>query len=213
MSILKKLSTGFFNKTDNGFYKRRAIDSYIHLCESLYGVCEPILPNKDPHEYLMTILGLIWLKSGALKESQLRTAEQFGEILNYTLIPACITPPYQQSILAYKLIREERELFSYLVSEYPSFHEESSKLIQTVLDARKNGSLKELYTRYNKSLAYAQLLFPSVDGNDKSSHYIDNDEIRTSTVQELYNNIGIEIKQSIGKAEKTINAEHLIFFR
>ncbi|MDR4504969.1 MAG: hypothetical protein MRK01_09300 [Candidatus Scalindua sp.] len=213
MSILKKLSTGFFNKTNNVFYKRRAVDGYIHMCESLYANCEPLLPNKDPHEYLMTVLGLIWIKSGALKETQLGEPDQFGEILNYTLIPACITPPFQQSILAYKLIREDKELFAYLMSEYPSFHKESTKLMQTVLDVKKNGSLKELYARYNKNQAYLQLLFSSDKGGNNRLYCFDHDGSRKSNACISYNNIGAEIIQSIGKAEKIIDTEHLIFFR
>lgn len=183
------------------------------MCESLYVVCESLLPNKDSHEYLMTVLGLIWIKSGALKESQLGEPEQFGEILNYTLIPACIAPPFQQGILAYKLIREDKELFAYLMSEYPSFHRESNTLIQTVLDAKKNGSLVELYSRHNKNQAYLRLLFPSDKGGNNRLCRFDHDKSRKNNAHISYNNIGTEIIQSIGKAEKTIDAEHLIFFK
>ncbi|GJQ59489.1 MAG: hypothetical protein D8M57_10100 [Candidatus Scalindua sp. AMX11] len=211
MSILTKLSAGVLNKTNNRFYKRRAIDGYFHMCEGLHRVCEPVLPSKDPHEYLMTVLGLIWIKSGVLKESQLGEPDQFGEILNYTLIPACITPPFQQSILAYKLIREDKELFAHLISEYASFHEESEKHIQTVLDAKDNGTLKELYTRYNKSQAYLPLLFPSENGDNKRLFSFDKDEIGKRRTQISESKIGIEIMQYIGKAEKTIDSEHLIF--
>ncbi len=213
MEILKKLRSGFLNKTNNAFYKKRAIDGYIHMCESLYRLCEPILPGKDPHEYLMTVLGIIWVKAGALKENQLDDPAQFGEMLNYTLIPACVPPPFQEGILAYKLIREDKELFSFLTAEYSSFNDECNKQIKSVLDARNNGTLKTLYSRYNKNPERLELLFPSDNEKNKMGYWNVNHRKTSGKIKISYHNLGVGIRESIGKAEKTINTDRLIFYK
>ena len=213
MEILKKLKSGFLNKTNNAFYKKRAIDGYIHMCESLYRLCEPILPGKDPHEYLMTVLGIIWVKAGALKENQLDNPAQFGEILNYTLIPACVPPPFQESVLAYKLIREDKELFSFLIAEYSSFNDQCNKQIKSVLDARNSGTLKTLYSQYNKNPERLELLFPSNNENNKVGCCNVNQRKMSSKIQISHHDMGAGIRESIGKAEKTINTDQIIFYR
>ena len=98
-------------------------------------------------------------------------------------------------------------------AEYSSFNDECNKQIKSVLDARNNGTLKTLYSRYNKNLARLELLFPSDKENNKMGYCNMNHRKTSGTIQISYHDMGVGIRESIGKAEKTINTDRLIFYK
>ena len=158
---------GFFSKIIPGMSKKngksadKRIEGYVQECENLYNLSVSMYPNKDPHEHLVIVLCTIWTRSGVFKETEIDKPAQSREIVTYTLFPACLPPENRARVLAYKLIMEEKELSSRICNCYPEYYKEYSNASKSIWDAKKNGSLEDLYSRYNKNKLHQDATVPS----------------------------------------------------
>jgi len=155
---------GFFNKK-NGRSSDKRIEGYVQACENLYKLSVSMFPNKDPHEHLVIVLCTIWTRSGVYKVAEIDKPTQAREIVAYTLFPACLPAENRARVLAYKLIMEEKELSTRISTGYPEYYKEYSTASKSILNAKKNGSLEDLYRLYNKNKLHRMILFNQ--GNNK----------------------------------------------
>jgi hypothetical protein len=160
---------GFFSKIIPGMSKLsdKRIEGCIQACEYLYKLSTSMFPNKDPHEHLVIVLCTIWTRAGIFKETEIDKPSQSREIVAYTLLPACLPPENRARVLAYKLIMEEKELSARISKKYPEYYKKYSEASKTIWDAKRNGSLEDLYCRYNKNKLHQEMLFNQRNNNQE----------------------------------------------
>ena len=165
---------GFFSKIISGMSKKsdKRIEGYVQACENLYNLSVNLFPDKDPHEHLVIVLCTIWTRSGVYKEAEIDKPTQAREIVAYTLFSACLPPENRARVLAYKLIMEEKELSSRISTGFPSYYKEYSKALKSIWDAKRNGSLEDLYGRYNKNKLHQEILFNQRSNNKKEQSLV-----------------------------------------
>ncbi len=201
MGFFSKMITGGSKK--NGKSSDRRIEGYIEACENLYNLCVSTYPDKDPHEHLVIVLCTIWTKSGVFKETEIIKPAQAREIVDYTLFPSCLTHQNRARVLAYKLIMEDQELSSRFSTEYQVFYKEYSKISKSIWNAKRNGSLKDLYSRYNKNKLHQMMLFHQ-NTNSKETQY--SEKQNKAYAQ---GNIVSEVMRMIGQVSKTISQQQI----
>ena len=194
---------GFFSKKNDKNIDRR-IEGYVQACENLYDLCVSMYPDSDPHEHLVIVLCTIWTRTGVFKESEINKPTQAREIVAYTLFPACLPPQNRARVLAYKLIMEDKELSSRFSTEYPEYYKEYSKASKSIWDAKKNGSLIDLYSRYNKNKLHQMILFPTCNNREKERNYT-----ATQNDKNLQGNIVSEVSRMIGHVSKTVTQQRI----
>ncbi len=162
-------------------------------------------PDNDPHEHLVIVLCTIWTRSGVFKENEIDKPAQAREIVAYALLPACLPPQNRARVLAYKLIMEDKELSSRFSTEYPEYYKEYSKASKSIWEAKKNGSLIYLYSRYNKNKLHQMMLFPTCCNNhEKERNYT-----VTQNDKYLQGNIVSEVSSMIGQVSKTVTQQRI----
>ncbi len=194
---------GFFSKRNDKNTDRR-IEGYVQACENLYNLCVSMYPDNDPHEHLVIVLCTIWTRSGVFKENEIDKPTQAREIVAYTLFPACLPPQNRARVLAYKLIMEDKELSSRFSTEYPEYYKEYSKASKSIWDAKKNGSLIDLYSRYNKNKLHQMMLFPTCNNHESERSYS-----ATQNNKYLHGNIVSEVSRMIGQVSKTVTQQRI----
>lgn len=201
---------GFFNKIMGGSNRRhlkgsdRLIEGYLRGCENLYNLCVTMYPEKDPHEHLVITLCTIWTKSGAFKETEIDKPLQSSEIVAYTLLPACLSAHYRPRVLAYKLIMEDKELSTRFRVQYPACYDEYIKVSRSIWDAKRNGSLKELYCRYNRNKTHQDILFHSRNKHEKEADSPHNYQDKYTS-----GNIVYDMRRLIGQVSKTLAQQRI----
>ena len=163
MGFFSKIIPGMSKLSDKRSDKR--IEGCVQACEYLYKLSTSMFPNKDPHEHLVIVLCTIWTRSGVYKETEIDKPTQAREIVDYTLFPACLPPENRARTLAYKLIMEEKELSSRISKRHTEYYKEYSKASKSIWDAKRNGSLEDLYSHYNKNKLHKEILFNQRSNN------------------------------------------------
>ena len=138
MGFFSKIIPGMSKLSDKRSDKR--IEGCVQACEYLYKLSTSMFPNKDPHEHLVIVLCTIWTRSGVYPENRAR-------------------------VLAYKLIMEEKDLSSRISKRHPEYYKEYSKASKSIWDAKRNGSLEDLYSHYNKNKLHKEILFNQRSNN------------------------------------------------
>ena len=194
---------GFFSKIIPGMSKSsdKRIEGCIQACENLYKLSESMFPDKDPHEHLVIVLCTIWTRFGIFKETEIDKPSQSREIVAYTLLPACLPPENRARVLAYKLIMEEKNLSTRISKKYPEYYKEYSETSKSIWDAKRNGSLEDLYCLYNKNKLHQMMLFSEKNNNNKSSE----NQNKTYT----QGNIVSEMIRMIGQVSKTVTQQRI----
>ena len=194
---------GFFSKK-NGKNADRRIEGYVQACENLYSLCVFMYPDKDPHEHLVIVLCTIWIRTGVFKETEIDKPTQAREIVAFTLFSACLPPRNRARVLAYKLIMEDKELSSRFSTEYPEYYTEYSKTSKSIWDAKRNGSLINVYSRYNKNKLHQMMLFPTCNNHESERSYS-----ATQNNKYLHGNIVSEVSRMIGQVSKTVTQQRI----
>ncbi len=196
---------GFFSKIIPGMSKSsdKRIEGCVQACENLYKLSVSMFPDKDPHEHLVIVLCTIWTRSGVFKESEIDKPSQSREIVAYTLLPACLPPENRARVLAYKLIMEEKDLSSRINKKYPEYYKEYSETSKSIWDAKRNGSLEDLYSLYNKNKLHRKMLFKQKDNNKKKK----SSENQNQTYAQV--NIVSEVIRMIGQISKTVTQQRM----
>jgi len=197
---------GFFSKIIPGMSKSsdKRIEGCVQACENLYKLSVSMFPDKDPHEHLVIVLCTIWTRSGVFKESEIDKPSQSREIVAYTLLPACLPPENRARVLAYKLIMEEKDLSSRISKKYPEYYKEYSEASKSIWDAKRKGSLEELYSLYNKNKLHQELLFHQSNNKNNEKQYSENN-VRTNA----QGNIVSEVIRMIGLVSKTVTQQRI----
>ncbi len=99
---------------------------------------------------------------------------------------------------------EDKELSSRFSTEYPEYYKEYSKASKSIWDAKKNGSLIDLYSRYNKNKLHQMILFPTCNNREKERNYT-----ATQNDQYLQGNIVSEVSRMIGQVSKTVTQQRI----
>lgn len=201
---------GFFKKMIPGMSKKvrvnsdKKIEGYIQACENLYNLSMSMYPEKDPHEHLVIVLCTIWTRSGVFNEMEIDKPTQAHEIVAYTLFPSCLPPQNRARLLAYKLIMEDHELSTRFSTGYPEYYKEYSKVSKSIWHAKREGSLVDLYSRYNKNKLHQMMLFPPSGSQER---------VRNTTAAEKKNNlqgsIVSEVRRMFGQISKTVTQQRM----
>jgi len=201
----KEDAMGFFSKIIPGMSKSsdKRIEGCVQACENLYKLSVSMFPDKDPHEHLVIVLCTIWTRSGVFKESEIDKPSQSREIVAYTLLPACLPPENRARVLAYKLIMEEKDLSSCISKKYPEYYKEYSETSKSIWDAKRNGSLEDLYCRYNKNKLHRMILFNQEKKNIEKQY----SENHNKTYAQ--GNIVSEMIRMIGQVSKTVTQQRI----
>jgi hypothetical protein len=196
---------GFFSKIIPGLSKNsdKRIEGCVKACENLYNLSESMFPDKDPHEHLVIVLCTIWTRTGVFKEAEIDKPSQSREIVAYTLLPACLPPENRARVLAYKLIMEEKDLSSRISKKYPEYYKEHSEASKSIWDAKRNGSLKDLYSRYNNNKLHQEMLFNQKNKNIEK-HYSEN-----QNKDYMQGNIVSEVIRMIGQVSRTVTQQRI----
>ncbi len=114
--------------------------------ERNYRQAERMYPGADPH----MLLAQVWLSrmaaSGKNPKDEMMRIAAFSETKQF----ACIPPPNNIRALGLYFIYKE---CSYIVQTYPKFGMAFDSLMTPVFKATENGSIDELYQRYNPKMA------------------------------------------------------------
>lgn len=181
----------------------KRIEGCVQACENLYSLSESMFPDKDPHEHLVIVLCTIWTRSGVFKESEIDKPSQSREIVAYTLLPACLPAESRARVLAYKLIMEEKDLSSRITKKHPEYYKEYSEASKSIWDAKRNGSLEELYSLYNKNKLHQELLFTQKSKNIEKQYSENQNKEYTQ------GNIVSEMIRMIGQVSKTVTQQRI----
>jgi len=181
----------------------KRIEGCVQACENLYNLSLSMFPDKDPHEHLVIVLCTIWTRTGAFKETEIDKPSQSREIVAYTLLPACLPPEYRARVLAYKLIMEEKVLSSRISKKHPIYYNEYSEISKSIWDAKRNGSLEDLYSLYNKNQLHRMILFNQSDKNNEKQY----SENQNKTY--LQGNIVSEMIRMIRQVSKTVSQQRI----
>ena len=201
MGFFSKIIPGMSKKSNKSADKR--IEGYVQACENLYSLSVNMFPNKDPHEHLVIVLCTIWTRSGVYKVAEIDKPTQAREIVAYTLFPACLPADNRARVLAYKLIMEEKELSTRISTGYPEYYKEYSTASKSILNAKKNGSLEDLYSLYNKNKLHRMMLFNQKNKNKKKQSSENQNKTYTQ------GNIVSEMIRMIGQVSKTVNQQRI----
>jgi hypothetical protein len=103
-------------------------------------------PQAEPHE----LLACTWLSR---QKASLRNVNEPNiQILAYTetYLCACVPPSQCARALGLYTVYKERPD---IIENYPAFSEEYSRLMKPVFEAQQNGTLSDLYSKYNPQMA------------------------------------------------------------
>ena len=114
--------------------------------EDMYEHHVSMYPDLDPHQHLAAV----WLSrmtvSGHDPNTELLKEAAFTETMQF----ACVPPPQCARALGlYIVYREEHRI----IEKYRVFQEEFETLMQPVFEANENGTMYDLYQKYNPKMA------------------------------------------------------------
>ncbi len=79
-----------------------------------------------------------------------------------------------------------------------------SKSSKSIWDAKKNGSLVDLYSRYNKNKLHQMMLFPTCTNHEKERSYT-----ATQNDKYLQGNVVSKVSRMIGQVSKTVTQQRI----
>lgn len=114
--------------------------------EEVYQQYRKRFPNKDPHFYLAQV----WLSRIAAHGNNPNDPDLQMLSCIETFLCACIPPPQCAKALGLYILYKERPD---IIEKHKTFQEEYVRLMQPVFKAQENGTIEELYRRYNPHMA------------------------------------------------------------
>ena len=134
-------------KMIKSFYSDEALgDQTIETTETIFLRAQRQQPNEEPHAWLAsTWLNRIKAKGQNIKDPDIHMLS-FGE----TYLHACIKPPLcARSLGLYFLYKEN----PHIIQKYPKFADEYESLMGPVLKAQEEGTIDQLYRRFNPKMS------------------------------------------------------------
>ena len=136
-----------FGKIIKSFFSDEALgDQTIETTETIFLRAQRQEPNEEPHAWLAsTWLNRIKARGHNIDDSHIQMLS-FGE----TYLHACIEPPLcARSLGLYFLYKEN----PHVIAKYPKFAEEYASLMGPVMKAQEEGTIDQLYRRYNPKMS------------------------------------------------------------
>ena len=133
----------FFNSLfDNELIGQEIINAQVKAYERY----KQRFPQAEPHE----LLACTWLSR---QKASLRNINDPNmQMLSYTetFIFACVPPAKCARALGLYIVYKERPD---IIGNYPAFSKEYSLLMNPVFEAQQNGTILDLYSKYNPQMA------------------------------------------------------------
>lgn len=129
------------------FYSDEALgDQTIETTETIFLRAQRQQPNEEPHAWLAsTWLNRIKAKGQNINDPDIHMLS-FGE----TYLHACIKPPLcARSLGLYFLYKEN----PHIIQKYPKFADEYASLMGPVLKAQEEGTIDQLYRKFNPKMS------------------------------------------------------------
>ncbi len=134
---------GFFKGLGNSEVMGEEIVAWQEI---IYRDYEKKYPSADPH----MLLAHVWLSRMAAHKKNPKDEMMHIAAFSETKQFACIPPPNNARALGLYFIYKERPD---ILQAYPKFGMEFESLMTPVFKATENGSIDELYQRYNPKMA------------------------------------------------------------
>lgn len=129
------------------FFSEEALgDQTIETTVAVFLKSQRQQPHDEPHAWLAST----WLNRAKTKGHKIDDPNvhmlSFGE----TYLHACIKPPLcARSLGLYFLYKEN----PHIIQKYPKFAEEYTSLMGPVLEAQEEGTMDQLYRKYNPKMS------------------------------------------------------------
>jgi len=133
---LGNIIKGFFNEAALG-------DSTIETIQTMFLRVQRQQPNEEPHAWLASIW-LVRMKAWGRDISNPDIA------LVQTYLHACIKPPLCARSLGLHFLYKENPR---IIEKYPNYAKEYASLMGPVLKAQEDGTIDQLYRRYNPKMS------------------------------------------------------------
>ena len=133
---------GIFRTVAGMFNDDILIQETIKSMEDGYHEAHRQHPEMEPHD----LLALVWRCKMALLGHKLNDPEMEAHAYNQTMQFACVPPPSCVRALALYMIYKMKEK---AIESSPRYQQEYGMLMNPVFKAVSNGSLQELYAKYN----------------------------------------------------------------
>jgi hypothetical protein len=136
----------FFDKFKQFYDEETLGEQTIEAVVTVFQKAQKARPYEDPHESLAST----WLHRMELMGHDVRNSDMVMGALSETYLPACIRPPLCARTLGlYFLYKENPQI----IAKYPKFAEEYNALMGPVFQALEDGSIDDLYRKYNPRMA------------------------------------------------------------
>lgn len=121
-------------------------DQTIDSVVTIFNKVQKARPYEEPHESLAST----WMHRMKGMGHNVNDPDMVLNALSETYLHACIRPPLcARSLGLYFLYKENPQI----IQKYPKYSTEYNQLIGPVFEAQENGTIDELYKRYNPKMA------------------------------------------------------------
>ena len=121
-------------------------DQTIDSVVTIFNKAQKARPYEEPHESLAST----WMHRMKGMGHNVNDPNMVLNALGETYLHACIRPPLcARSLGLYFLYKENPQI----IQKYPKYSTEYNELIGPVFEAQENGTIDELYKRYNPKMA------------------------------------------------------------
>lgn len=125
-------------------------EEVVAMLEKMYRHAVGQYPGADPHMFLAQAWVARMAAHGKNPWNETRQVVAFSETMQF----ACVPPPNNARALGLYFLYKERPD---ILQAYPKFGMEFESLMTPVFKAMENGSIDELYQRYNPQMANEQV--------------------------------------------------------
>tara|TARA_B100001964_G_C14107695_1_gene542314 strand:- start:537 stop:848 length:312 start_codon:yes stop_codon:yes gene_type:complete len=101
---------------------------------------------------------------------------------------------------------EEKDLSSRISKKYPKYYKEYSEASKSIWNAKRNGSLEDLYCLYNKNKLHKTMLFNQKNNNQKEQSSVNQNKVYAQ------GNIVSEMIRMIGQVSRTVTQQRITLY-
>ena len=133
---------GIFRTVTSMFNDDVLIQETIKKLEDIYFELKHARPTDEPHD----LLALVWLSRMATHGHDIHSPELHTLAFSETMKFACVAPPSCVRALALYIIYKEKQK---VIESSPRYQQEYGMLMNPVFETMANGTMLELYAKYN----------------------------------------------------------------
>ena len=156
---------------------------FIETLEFSFQNHKKSFPGYDPHFYLAQA----WLAYMSGRGENAYDPDLQIPAFTTTYLVACVPPPLCARALGlFLLYRERPEEFK----KYKAFEEEFNQIMLPVFEAIENGTIEQLYKKYNPRMEEINHISKEEKSFEKKQQYLVSDEERDKAMARLKNHFG-----------------------